>query len=645
MEKFVWLPEKELIEKSNIWNFMQKHKIDTFEELHKKSIDNAEWFWDVLPDILAIEWEKKYETVIDKKDGLPFTHFYVGGKLNITETCLDKKIKENKGDRICVISENEEGLTKHYTYKEIYSLSNKMANALRKIGMQKGDRIGIFMPMIPELIIAFFAIIRIGAIVVPLFSGFGHHAIKTRLVDAEAKALFTVNGTKRRGKIVEMKKIADYAIKDIPLIKNVIVHNNIDLPAPFDEKTDIYFEDIMKEQSTEYNAEIMDSEGEFMIIYTSGTTGIPKGALHVHTGFPFKSAKDMFFGFDVKENDRMFWVTDIGWMMGPWEILGITILGASMFIYDGALDYPFPERLYKIIDNHKISILGISPTLVRTLMQHDEDTIKKHDLSSLRIIGSTGEPWDPDSWMFFFDKIGNRRCPVINYSGGTEISGGILLGNVLKPLKPCAFSGPVPGMDADIFDEHGKSLKGEIGELVIKSPWVGMTKAFWRDTGRYLNTYWARWQNNIWVHGDLAMTDKDGLWYILGRSDDTIKVAGKRIGPAEVESLFSFHSAVFESACIGVPDAIKGEVIISFVVLNPTFLPSDKIKEELKEIIIENLGKPFIPKDIKFVKGLPKTRNAKIMRRVIKAVYLGKDPGDLSALENPESIEELRAVS
>ena len=354
MAEFVWTPEAELIEKSNIKNFMQKYKIDTFEELLKKSVNDPEWFWDVLPNILSIEWRKKYEQVIDKKDGLPFTHFYTGGKLNIVQTCLDKKIKENKGENICLISENEEGKSKTYTYKEIYALSNKMANALKKIGIQKGDRVGIFMPMTPELVIAFFAIIRIGAIIIPLFSGFGQHAIKTRLLDAEATALFTVDGTKRRGKVVEMKKVADEAIKDVPSIKSVIVYKNIGIDISFDEKRDIYFDDVIKEESTEFDAEIMDSEDEFMIIYTSGTTGMPKGAVHVHTGFPFKAAKDMFFGFDVKENDRMFWVTDIGWMMAPWEILGITVLGASMFIYDGALDYPHPGRLYELIDKHKI---------------------------------------------------------------------------------------------------------------------------------------------------------------------------------------------------------------------------------------------------------------------------------------------------
>jgi acetyl-CoA synthetase len=336
----------------------------------------------------------------------------------------------------------------------------------------------------------------------------------------------------------------------------------------------------------------------------------------------------------------MYWVTDIGWMMGPWELFGMTLAGGTALIYYGAMDHPAPDRVWALVESHGVSILGVSPTLIRALMKHGAEPVARHDLSSLRILGSTGEPWNPESWRWLFETAGRRRVPIINYSGGTETGGGLVGGNVLTPIKPCAFAGPPPGIAADVVDEAGRPVRNQVGELVVRAPWMGMTHGFWKDPDRYEQTYWSRFPG-IWVHGDWAAIDEDGLWYILGRSDDTIKIAGKRLGPAEVESVLVEHPAVVESAAIGVPDAMKGQALVCFCVLRAGYTADGRLADELKALVASRLGKPMRPHAIAFVRDLPKTRNAKVMRRVIRSAYLGEDPGDLSSLENPHAVEEI----
>jgi acetyl-CoA synthetase len=395
----------------------------------------------------------------------------------------------------------------------------------------------------------------------------------------------------------------------------------------------------MQAQAAQHN-EPTDAEDPLMLIYTSGTTGRPKGAVHTHCGFPIKAAQDMAHCFDVHAGETMYWVSDIGWMMGPWEIFGMTLLGGTFVIYDGALDYPGVDRLWSLVERHRVNILGVSPTLVRSLMRHGDEPVRRHDLSSLRILGSTGEPWNPDPWRWLFDVAGGSRLPIINYSGGTEVSGGLVAGNVLTPLKPAAFAGPPPGIDADVVDDQGQPVRGQVGELVVRAPWIGMTRGFWKDDRRYEETYWSRFPN-VWVHGDWAEIDEDGLWYILGRSDDTIKIAGKRVGPAEVESVLVEHPAVNEAAAIGIPDELKGQALVCFCVLRPGRTGDAALVDELKAVVAFRLGKPLRPERIEFVSDLPKTRNAKVMRRVIRATYLGQPPGDLSSLENPQAVAEI----
>jgi acetyl-CoA synthetase len=639
--EIVWRPTPEYTQGSRLKHFMERHGIASVEQLLRRSTEDFDWFWNAVLEDLGIEFYQPYSHVLDISRGIAWPQWCVDGKMNIVHNCLDKWIGTPTQNCAALCWEGEEGATGLLTYAELHREVNRLANALRELGIKKGDVVGLFMPMVPEIAVGLFAVVKIGAIVLPLFSGYGADALSTRLADAEAKAILTCDGFHRRGQLVHMKLVADSAIDRVPSLRHSIILRRLSVNNPQLPGRDLCWREITENQPEHAETERTAAEDPLMILYTSGTTGKPKGALHTHCGFPVKAAQDMAHGLDLKEADTLHWVTDMGWMMGPWEVFGTTLLGAAMLFYDGALDYPGPDRLWSLVERHAVTILGVSPTLVRALMRHGDQPVKNHDLSRLRILGSTGEPWNPEPWRWLFETAGKKRLPIINYSGGTEISGGIVMGNVLTPLKPCSFAGPLPGMAADVVDEHGQPVRRQVGELIIRQPWIGMTRGFWKDPERYLETYWSRFPD-IWVHGDWAAIDEDGLWYILGRSDDTIKVAGKRVGPAEIESVLVAHPAVSEAAAIGVPDSVKGEAVVCFCVLKAKANGDEKLAEELKEKVARDLGKPLRPAVVKFVADLPKTRNAKVMRRVIRAAYLGKEPGDLSALENPQSLQEIR---
>ena len=651
--EIVWRPTVDYIERAHLTAFMRQHGIKDFDELMSRSTTDISWFTDAVLTYLDIQFYESYSNVVDLSEGIQVPKWCVDGRMNIVHNCIDKYIvtepqrhaeeKESLSlrDSVAVLWEGEEGATKSLTYLVLHKEVNKTANALRSLGLGKGDPIGLFMPMTPEIVIALLAIAKIGGIILPLFSGYGAGAIVSRLADADAKALFAADGAFRRGKPVEMKSIADEAAAQVSTLKHIIVLKRTGQDINMQAGRDHWWHDLVTPQPDSAETEVTSAEDPLMVIYTSGTTGKPKGAQHTHCGFPVKAAQDMAFGTDVHRGDVIHWMTDMGWMMGPWLVFGALLLGSTLFIYDGAPDYPGADRLWGLVEKHKLTQLGVSPTLIRSLIPHGEEQFKKHDLSSLRFFASTGEPWNPDPWMWLFEKVGESKRPIINYSGGTEISGGIVMGNPLKPLKPCAFSAPCPGIAADVFDESGKPVRNAVGELVIKAPWIGMTRGFWKDKQRYLDTYWSRWEN-VWVHGDFAAIDSDGLWYILGRSDDTIKIAGKRLGPAEVESILVRHDSVIEAAAIGVPHEIKGSELVLFAVLKPDVDSSDELREELREMVVAEMGKPLAPKSILFVSDLPKTRNAKVMRRMIRSAYLGQEPGDTSSLVNPQAVEEIR---
>jgi acetyl-CoA synthetase len=638
-----WWPTAEYRDRSRLTAFMARHGIASYEELLRRSTDDLDWFWRAVFDDLRIEFYHPFTRLVDTSRGIAWTRWCLGGQLNIVHNCLDKWLGTATERKPVLKWEGEEGLTRVPTYAELYAEVNRCANAFRELGVGKGDRVALFMPMCPELIVAFFAAIKLGAIVLPLFSGYGADAGGTRGRDAEASVLVTADAFWRRGQLVAMKGVADLVADAAPSIRSVIVVARTGTPVHLTSGRDHLWTELLARQSDRCDTVRTEAEDPLMIIYTSGTTGRPKGTVHTHCGFPIKAAQDMAHCMDVHDVDTMFWVTDMGWMMGPWEVFGMTLLGGTMVLYDGALDYPGPDRLWALVERHGVSILGVSPTLIRALMRHGDAPVRAHSLSTLRIMGSTGEPWNPESWRWLFETAGEGRIPIINYSGGTETSGGLVGGNVLTPMKPCAFAGPPPGIAADVVDERGRPVRNQVGELIVRAPWIGMTRGFWRDPERYEQTYWSRFPN-VWVHGDWAAIDEDGLWYILGRSDDTIKIAGKRLGPAEVESVLVEHPSVIESAAIGVPDASKGQALVCFCVLRPGHSAGEALGDELKALVATRLGKPLRPAAIEFVRELPKTRNAKVMRRVIRSAYLGEDPGDLSSLENPHAVDEIRNV-
>ncbi|MDT8324228.1 MAG: AMP-binding protein, partial [Bacteroidota bacterium] len=522
----VWRPTQDEIERSNLYAFMQAHGIASYAELMRRSTEDVAWFTDAILRFLDIRFDTPYTQVLDTSDGIAFPRWCVDGKMNIVNNCVDKWAADAaQRERSALTWEGEEGDSRTLSYAALATEVNRCANALRQRGLGKGDAIGLFMPMTPEIVVALLAIAKIGAVILPLFSGYGAQAVASRLRDADAAALFTADGFFRRGDVVDLKRVADAAAEEVPTLRQMIVLRRTGHDVPMRADRDAWWHDVIPGQADVASTEETGAEDLLMIIYTSGTTGRPKGAVHTHCGFPIKAAQDMAFGTDVHPGDCIYWMTDMGWMMGPWLVFGATLLGAHFFISDGAPDYPGVNRVWQQVERHDINILGISPTLIRALMKYGLEPVRAHDIGALRTFASTSEPWNPDPWMWLFRDVGEARRPIINYSGGTEISGGIVMGNPVLPLKPASFSAACPGIAADVYDEDGRPLRNAVGELVITAPWIGMTRGFWRDRDRYLQTYWSRWEG-IWVHGDFAAIDEDGLWYILGRSDDTIKVAG-----------------------------------------------------------------------------------------------------------------------
>ena len=500
--------------------------------------------------------------------------------------------------------------------------------------------------MLVETAVAAFALGKLGAIYTPIFSGYAAPAVASRLRDCGAKALVTADGFYRRGGIVAMKETADAAAAEVPTLERMLIVRRLGREVRWTPGRDAWWDEALAapEELGPFAAPETDPEAPYMVIYTSGTTGRPKGAVHVHGGFPVKGAGDLAWGFELGPGDVLLWLTDLGWMMGPWAVSGAPLLGATLVLYEGVPDHPGPDRLWSIVERHRVTHLGVSPTVIRALMAHGADPVRAHDRSSLRVLGSTGEPWDPVSWRWYFEQVGGGRCPIVNYSGGTEVSGGIVTCTLLRPIRPTSFNGPALAMAADVVGPDGAPLRGQVGELVIRGPSPGMTRGFWGDPERYLEAYWRRWPG-VWVHGDWALIDPDGYWYILGRSDDTIKVAGKRVGPAEVESAATSVAGVREAAAIGVPHALKGEALVLFVVRRGGVGGGGAALERaVSDAVVAQLGKPLRPEAVVVVPELPKTRNGKIMRRLARAAWLDRDPGDLSALENPRALELIRAA-
>ena len=624
--------------------FCRELGLADWRELHARAQEDIGWFWDAVVKHLGIEFTTPYTSVYDDSRGAEWTTWFGGGRVNLTHNCVDRHARGPAADRSAVICEREDGAVRTVTYGELEAEVNRVAGALLELGVGQGDAVGLYLPMSVEVVASFFAVCKIGAIVVPIFSGFAAPAVAARLADAGAVALITADAVPRRGRPVPMKTVADAALRDAPGVRHVIVCDRLGSDPPMAPGRDHRWDELVARQSPRLPTPPLDPETPMMVIYTSGTTGRPKGAVHVHGGFLVKIAEECAFQVDVHPDDRFMWVSDMGWIMGPLLVVGTAALGATMVVSEGAPDYPGPGRLWELVERHRISVLGVSPTLIRALRGHGDEPVLAHDRSSLRILGSTGEPWNPEPYRWLHEVCGEGRCPIINLSGGTEVAACFLSPMPVMPLKECTLGMPSLGMAMDVVDSSGRHLPaGEVGELVCRKPWPSMTRGVWGDPSRYLQAYWSRWPG-VWVHGDWASVDEDGCWYLHGRSDDTLNIAGKRIGPAEFESAAVGHPAVSEACAVGMPDDVKGEVAWLYCVLQRGLEPSDDLRAEVRAQVAGVLGKAFAPSQVRFVTALPKTRSAKIVRRAVRAAALGEEQGDLSSLENPAALEEVAAA-
>ncbi|MBW3592280.1 MAG: AMP-binding protein [Actinobacteria bacterium] len=637
---FIWAPSQEQAATSNVGRLMARTGFDDYWDLVRRSQDDPEWFWPAAIEDMRLEFARPWDRVVDLSDGPEWAKWFVGGELNVAWNCVHRWAERMPAE-IAAVFAGEDGERRELTWEELSKEVTRLAEALASLGVRRGDVVAIFLPMSPEAAIASHACAHLGAIQMPVFSGFAAPAVGARLADSGAKVVVTADGSLRRGRELPMKDVVDEALREAPSVEHVVVWRRLRRDVAMAAGRDVFWDELVADTSGELAPLDVESETPYLLTYTSGTTGKPKGILHVQGGFLVSIAREVAYQADAGRTDVILFATDMGWIMGPWTVVGGGALGATLVFAEGAPDWP-PERLEALVERERATVLGLSPTLVRALIPHGEPTA---DLSSLRTIVTTGEPWNPEPYRWLFEKVGGGRCPIINCSGGTEVGACFLSPTPAIPIKACSLGGPALGMAMDVVDAEGRPLRGEVGELVCRKPFPGMTRGIWRDPERYLDAYWRRLPG-VWVHGDWASVDEDGYWFLHGRSDDTLNIAGKRIGPAEIESAVVAHPAVSEAAAVGVPHDVKGEVAWVFCVLAAGNEPAEELAREVGDRAAQELGKAFRPDRVFFVSALPKTRSAKIVRRAVRATALGQDPGDISSVENPEVLDEIaRAVA
>jgi acetyl-CoA synthetase len=607
--------------------------IQDYESLYQKSIQDPQAFWAEQAENL--EWYKKWDKVLDDSNP-PFFKWFVGGKTNIILNALDRHLKTWRKNKLALIWEGEPGDTHTYSYYRLAQEVNKFANVLRSMGVRKGDRVTIYMGRVPELIIAMLACAKIGAPHSVVYGGFSEQSLADRIEDAQSRVLITQDGAWLRGQIVELKKIADAAVQRSPVVEHVIVFKRTGHDVHMEPDRDYWWHDLMALPiaSTKAETEVMDAEDPLFILYTSGTTGKPKGILHTHGGYQLYTSTTLKWVFDLKDDDRWWCAADPGWITGhSYIVYAPLILGVTSFMYEGAPTHPYPNRWWKLVEYYGITVMYTAPTAIRGLMRFGSAWPNRHDLSSLRLLGSVGEPINPEAWKWYYEVIGKSRCPIMDTWWQTETGGFMITPLPVTPLKPGSATRPFPGIEVDVVDEEGNPVPpGHDGLLVIKKPWPAMLRTIYGDPERYKNQYWGKFKN-MYLAGDSARKDEDGYVWIIGRVDDVIKVSGYRLGTAEVESGLVSHPAVAEAAAIGLPDELKGNIIYAYCILRQGNEGSPQLEDTLKDHIRKEIGPIAVPAKIEFVKSLPKTRSGKIMRRVLKARALGMPEGDISTLE------------
>lgn len=639
----VWIPGAKELARSRFAEFCRRTGQSDVPSLDRAARSDPGWFWGQVAMWLDLDWQVQPAAVVDQLDEPHATVWFPGGKFNLTDNAVDRWVRRGRGDEVALSWETEAGSTGRYTFSELAAEIDRVGHGLQRLGIGSGDTVGFQLPLIAESAVAQLALAKIGAVAVPVFSGFGAGAVADRLALAGAVAHIVADGFDRRGRTVQLREQTAAALSSLPNLRHTIVVN-----VAADAQTEPTLPGEVSwtqlgaaSQGAPLEAFACPTDHPLLIAFTSGTTGKPKGVVLGHAGFAIKAGSDAAFCFDLGRGDMASWITDPGWIMSPITLLGGLIAGSSVALYSGSVDYPSPDRLWQVVRRLGITMLGISPTLVRSLIGPSRDLLPP-DIGALRIFASSGEPWTPDAYSWLFDRIGQSRLPIINYSGGTEVSGAILSNTTMQPIHPCGFAGPLPGMAVDMLDAGGTHLTAGLGELALRAPSPGMPLTFWQEPQRYRSTYWERWPGT-WYHGDWVEIDHAGVWFIRGRSDDTLNVAGKRLGPAEVEAVTNGAVYVMESAAIGVPDHLKGEALVVFVRLDSSRnITEDAARKEIEAAIIGQLGKPLKPKAVLFADQLPRTRSGKILRRVIRSVYLGLATGDTSSLDDPAALDCIR---